>query len=252
MANIFQKVKTGIGKAGDALSSALRLEKSGLQKGAVNKTPPAVAQELGRVVDFRPKLVVPYEYTSSDLVAGPSNVIRSARGIIFPYTPSIRQEYSANFNERQVTHSNYPFFFYQNSSIGRINLSFTLTVQNKKDAHYYLAVVHLLRSLVKMKFGIDDAAGSPPPICRLYGYGQYMFENVPVSISNFNIDLENNIDYYTAIPDNDPILALYGPNNTVPVMSTFQLGLVPMYSRAEMKNFSVEGFLKDSKSKGYL
>lgn len=256
MATIIDKVKTTATKIGDKISSALRLEKTkkeeGIQPGAQSSTPTAAAPTFNGVPDFRPRLIVPYEYVASDLVAGPNSFIRSAQGIIFPYTPDIRQEYAANFATRELTHSNFPFYYYQNSSVGRISLTFKFTVQNKDDAHYYLAMVHLLRSLTKMKFGSDPDAGSPPPVCRLYAYGPYMLDNVPVSLTSFNIDLESNVDYYTLVPGDNAALSQYGTNNTIPTLSTFMLGLIPVYSRAEMKQFSVQGFLKDSKIKGYL
>jgi hypothetical protein len=256
MANLIDKIKSGASKIGDKISSALRLEKTnqseGIAPGATASTPAPAKPTFNGVPDFRPKLVVPYEYVASDLTAGPNAFIRSAQGIVFPYTPDIRQEQMANFNAKELTHSNYPFYFYQNSSVGRLTVSFRYTVQNRADAHYYLAMLHLFRSLTKMKFGTDPDAGSPPPICRFYAYGTYMFENLPVSVSSFNIDLDNNTDYFTLIPEDDPILNLYGPNNTIPILSTFQLSLVPIYSRAEMKAFSVQDFLKDSKIKGYI
>lgn len=251
MANIINKIKTNIG---DRLSSISRLEKTIKEEGIWDNANRASAAfpRFNGVPDFRPKLVVPYDYLSSELTAGPNNYIRNARGIIFPYTPDIRQEYTASFSSKELTHSNYPFYYYQNSNVGKISLSFKFTVQNTTDAHYYLAMIHLLRSLVKMKFGIDPDAGSPPPVCRLYAYGTYMFDNVPVAISSFNVDLDSNIDYYTLDSQNTTIVNLYSSNNTVPTLSTFQLGLIPIYSRAEMKEFSVQEFLNKSRTKGYL
>jgi hypothetical protein len=124
MANLIDKIKSGASKIGDKISSALRLEKTnkseGIAPGATASTPAPAKPTFNGVPDFRPKLIVPYEYVASDLTAGPNAFIRSAQGIVFPYTPDIRQEQMANFNAKELTHSNYPFYL-ENIYISGIN-----------------------------------------------------------------------------------------------------------------------------------
>jgi hypothetical protein len=43
--------------------------------------------------------------------------------------------------------------------------------------------------------GFDPKAGNPPPIVFLNGYGNYVFKNVPVAITNFQVQLPKDCDY---------------------------------------------------------
>ena len=53
--------------------------------------------------------------------------------------------------------------------------------------------MNFLRTATKMFFGsedgIDGLKGNPPPIMHLYGYGDHMFNKVPVVINTFNVEL---------------------------------------------------------------
>ena len=44
-------------------------------------------------------------------------------------------------------------------------------------------------------FSGGSAAGNPPPIVNLNGYGDYVFNNVPVVIKSFEVSLPNDVDY---------------------------------------------------------
>ena len=144
-------------------------------------------------------------------------------------------------------HSNFALNFYQRSYTTNISISGKFTVQNEYDAAVYLSTVHMLRALTKMRSGGEDASGSPPPVCRLDAYGDFMLKNVPVVISSFKIDLPDNIDYFTAqdFPFED---------TSVPTISTISLTLIPMYSRAEMQKFTVTDWLTKAQTRkdGYL
>jgi hypothetical protein len=68
-------------------------------------------------------------------------------------------------------------------------------VEDSKNALYWIAMVHYLRSISKMFSGNDPKTGNPPPIVKLNGYGAYVFKNVPVVITNFGLQLEKDVDY---------------------------------------------------------
>ena len=141
-----------------------------------------------------------------------------------------------------MTHSNYTQYFYKNSSVGTISLSAKFTVQNEYEAEMYFSVVHLLRALTKMRYGADENAGSPPPVCRLFAYGDAIMNNVPVAISSFKLNLPDSIDYFTT-----------KSQSSAPTLSTIELTLVPIYSRNEMQKFTVTDWLSNNlRSKGYL
>ena len=168
-------------------------------------------------------------------------------GIIFPYTPQISLEHKADYAPANPMHSNYNINFYKNSSVTSISISGKFTVQNETDAYNYLSTVHLLRALTKMNFGKDGNPGAPPPVCRLMAYGDYMLDNVPVAITSFKSDLPENIDYFSVSG------TMYGAAR-VPISSTITVVCIPMYSRQEMLNASVTGWLDgtSSRKQGYL
>jgi len=201
--------------------------------------------------DLRAKLKVPASYIKQSTV-GRNNEFAKYQGILFPYTPSITYDVKAEYSAQPVLHSNFTQHFYQRSSVGAISLTAKFTVQNERDAGIYLSVVNLLKSLTKMRSGNDSNPGSPPPVCRLFAYGPYMINNVPVVVSSFRVELLDNVDYFTLgklTPD--PIFGTV----SVPIMSSFVMTLLPMFSRGEMQDFSVNDWLTggiEYRNQGYL
>ena len=168
-------------------------------------------------------------------------------GIIFPYTPQITVEHKADFTPQNPLHTNYTLNFYKSSSVSDISIQGLFTVQNDNDAIQYLAAVHLLRALTKGRVGgTDDYRGSPPPICRLMAYGDYMLNNAPVSIASFKQDLPSDVDYY--------YLASSSLGSAmVPTKCTISIVCKLMISRNEMLTASVNSWLSgDSRKAGLL
>jgi hypothetical protein len=191
--------------------------------------------------DHRVRLKVPVSYLVGQ-AAGPNNTLVKSQGIIFPYTPTIGQEYTAVYNPVPLVHTNYTQYFYKNSAVGTIALSAKFTVQNDYEAEVYFSILHLLRALTKMRWGDDDNAGSPPPVCRLFAYGDAIMNNVPVAISYVKVDLPDNVDYFTS-----------KSLSSAPVLSTISITLTPIYSRNEQQQFTVSDYLSSGiRSKGYL
>jgi len=191
--------------------------------------------------DHRVRLKVPMSYLVGQ-AAGPNNTLVKSQGIIFPFTPTIGQEYTATYNSIPITHSNYNQYFYKNSSVSAISLGAKFTVQNDYEAEVYFSILHLLRALTKMRWGDDDNAGSPPPVCRLFAYGDAIMNNVPVAVSSVKIDFPDNVDYFTT-----------QSLSSAPVLSTISITLTPIYSRNEIQQFTVSDYLNNNtRSKGYL
>ena len=196
--------------------------------------------------DNRVRIRVPQSYIT-ELTRGFAGSLSNLGGIIFPYTPSISYEHKADYSNVPVMHSNFALNFYQRSYVTNIGISGKFTVQDDTEANTYLSTVHLLRALTKMLSGGEANSGSPPPICRLDAYGDFMLKNVPVAISSFKIELPDGVDYYTS--NLTPF-----DGTSVPVISTIALTLIPMYSRAEMQKFTVSNWLNDAniRKSGYL
>jgi hypothetical protein len=198
--------------------------------------------------DTRVRLKVPHIYVTGPYTSLQPG-IKNTDSIVFPYTPQIQFEHKADYSATKVTHSNFQQYFYQHSSVGTISVTGKWTVQNADDAAAYLSTIQLLRGLTKMWTGTDSytKGGTPPPVCRLSAYGDYMLDNIPVAITTFRNDLLENVDYFTV-----PTGSVFA-NTAVPIVSTISLNLIPMYSRAEQQQFGVTPWLGGLlKGKGYL
>ena len=121
--------------------------------------------------------------------------LKDAGGLIFPYTPTISLKSSANYSKIDTVHSNYTFQAFKNSDPGSIEITAPMNVEDATQGLYWIAAVHYLRSLTKMFTGSDPKAGNPPPVVFLNGYGNYVFKNVPVVVTNFTCTLPNDCDY---------------------------------------------------------
>jgi hypothetical protein len=210
---------------------------------AKNQTP--ASAEWAGAKDLRVFLRVPTSYLIGP-AAGPIGdpLLKDIGGILFPYTPQISYESAASYSAVNPVHSNYTQQFYKNSSVGNINISGKFTVQNEKEGAIYCSIIHLLRSLTKMRWGSDANAGAPPPVCRLEAFGDFMLRNVPVVVTSFKFDLPDNVDYIQV-----PMFK----TTLVPTISTITLGLAIMYSRREMQDYSVDAWLNNKlKGQGYL
>jgi len=197
--------------------------------------------------DLRTKILVPSEYLTK-LTSGHNKALLNLKGIIFPYTPTISLEHKAEYTSQNPLHSNYSINFYKYSAVGDISITGIFTVQTAEDAATYLSTIHLLRALTKGRFGgSDPLRGSPPPVCRLWSYGTFMLQNVPVAITSFKNDLNPDVDYFYL---KDGVFQ----EAYVPVRSTIVLNCKPMYSRKEMLDATVPDWLtsKNQRSSGLL
>lgn len=185
-----------------------------------------------------------------------------SRGIFWPLTPTMTVQHSANYNPLSQTHSNYPFQAYQNSQVDSINIIGEFPVQNSDDAKHWVATVNFLRTVTKMYFGQDDARannlkGNPPPILHLSGYGDHMYNKVPVVVNTFNLELRQGIDYISTKQSNTPYKQLTGADagfdqsviagesqTWAPTLSNISVLVTPVYSRESIKNFSLSSFAR--------
>lgn len=189
------------------------------------------------ITDHRVKIRVPRNYLTTVLGS-----LGNLQGIIFPYTPSINYEMSAQYGDLKPLHSNFPINFYQRSTVSDINITGKFTVESQEDSKIYIATQRLLIALTRMKFGLDSDAGAPPPVCRLDAYGDTFLKNVPVAITAFRIEYTDDVDYYL----NKEL------NTSVPARSTISVVCKPMYSRNELQNFSVNNYITNNDKRGYI
>ena len=215
--------------------------------------------------DWRVKLTIPqgstlenYFFSDNELLAP----LNETKGIFWPLTPSMVIQHSANYNALSQTHNNYPFQAYQNSQVDQINIIGEFPVQNSDDAKHWVATVKFLRTITKMFFGQEDAfKGNPPPILHLSGYGDHMFNKVPVIVNSFNVELRSGIDYISTNQSNTPYKQLTGPDAAffmnaegesqtwAPTLSNISALVTPVYSRDTIKNFNLKKFSSGELSK---
>ena len=235
--------------------------------------------------DFRVKITLPAESSLNQTFFGGSrqqflnNRTRSNNallfplaeegGVIFPLTPSIIIQHAASYNAMALTHSNYPFHAYAHSEVPSFTITGEFPVQNYEDAQYWVAMLHFFRSVTKMFFGGDDALkGNPPPILQLNGYGNHVFNNVPVVVTNFNVDMRADVDYICTTQNmrageggvnlqalyndlNPGLVSNPDANSTwAPALSTVTLQLQPIYSRESVKKFNMRDFVNGNLSGG--
>jgi len=159
--------------------------------------------------DWRVRLILP-ENANYLYKANPPGILKplaQSNGVVFPYTPQIQTNYSANYEQYDLVHSNYRGYFYKNSKVGDISLNAVFTAQDTQEAEYLLAVIHFFRSVTKMFYGQDAQRGAPPPMVYLVGLGDFQFNGHPCLVSNFQYNLPSDVDYIRANNPNN-----YGTN----------------------------------------
>ena len=154
---------------------------------------------------------------AKELVYGPRepwnilNPLWSTGGLLFPYTPYINDMAAVNYEHFDPVHTNQPFAAFKNVAPKDIQIAGPFTAMNQDEATYCLAAIHFLRTVTKMYFGVgsegvdknfqDNSAesvrlrGTPPPILLLNGYGTAIYHNVPVVVTNYTVELPQDVDY---------------------------------------------------------
>jgi len=192
-------------------------------------------------------------------ISDPSNIFINANNpilrplaevgyVLFPYTPTISINHSASYEPVNPTHSNYTYNFYQHSTTATISITAQFTAKDPNSAAYVLAVQHFFRSVTKMFYGKDPEAGTPPPVLRLDGYGDYQFSSVPVVITDFGVTLPTDVDYISTGSGTTGRVGNFGfldenlggpgisSSTKVPVMQEFSITCMPVYSRKSISN----------------
>lgn len=207
--------------------------------------------------DWRVKLSIPNiePFKTAPMLAN----LQKTGGLVFPYTPTIIVAHSANYNTMAPTHTNYPYFAYQNSQVDQLVITGDFFVQNGVEAQYWVSALHYLRSMTKMFYGGEaETLGAPPPVVHLSGYGDYIFNKVPVIITQFTIDLPQDVDYIATghpqgvneVPPNHPEAKQAATDKRAnnigwaPAQSLITVTVQPIYSRREVEQFSLNKYVK--------
>jgi len=205
--------------------------------------------------DWRVKLSVPNieSFRLSKLLVP----VLNTGGFTFPFTPTISINHNANYSALSPVHTNYAFPIYSNSTIADIQIVGEFYVENQNDARYWISAVHYLKSITKMFYGDGENYGSPPPVVKLNGYGDYVFKDVPVVVSMFSVELSQDVDYIS-VPIESTTLGAQSSGSSyswVPTRSTITVTLMPAYSRSTVSQFNLNDFVQGKfvlDGKGFL
>jgi hypothetical protein len=238
-------IKAAAGKVDDILSRvrAKNLPAGGDAEEEVSSATPARAVAYDEGADWRLRITADFKSFGSTVF----DPLDKTRGVTWPYIPRVTIGYKANYTAIEPIHNNFPFQAYKNSSVDDIQISGEFSVQTQDDGKYWIAVTHFLKTATKMYFGLGnrELVGAPPIICRLSGYGSYIFDDVPVVIKSFQIELPEDVNYIN--------VEINGRNQWVPALSTVSVVVAPVYNRAKLRKFSLAEFAQGAAlSRGIL
>lgn len=241
-------VATGISKGAGALNDLLSLRRgSNLPRGGelFKQSGSGIKINPENGEDWRVRIGCAWSIFAGNPIMA---LLEEAGGAIFPVLPSVTFSTKANYTQIDPVHNNYPFQAYKNSQIDEIQISGTVLAENSEQAKYWIAMTTFFKTMTKMFFGQGTNAGSPPPICKLNGYGASVFNNVPVVIKSFSLELDNDVNYIRC--------EAFGGVTWVPISSTVTVNVQPVYNRSNLRQFSLtdyaKGNLKTPGDLGYL
>ena len=225
-------------------ASDARLAACNLKKGGKNSTHNAAlaVKRFSAENDIRCRLQLspgsgPIFYRdNSNFIQSP--LVRTD-GVVWPYTPTINVSYSAAYTAQTLAHTNYAQQSYNMSTIDQITVTGIFTANTPAEAQYMLAMITFLRSATKMFFGEDTNRGTPPPVMRFSAHGDYMFNSVPVVVTNHTQDFEGTVDYIDA-----PSIGSGGGVTRVPSLMTVYVTLMPVISRTAQTRFSLAKYAR--------
>ena len=147
----------------------------------------------GRRARLRPK---PGSAVNTIYGNGLITPLRSTNGLVWPYQPTVNYSQDVSYTNIDLVHTNQEMYAYTRTNAVKLTVDGQFSVQNQTEGVYALACIHFLQTIVKMYFGQSDQnAGTPPPILLFDAYGDYMFNKLPVIVTNFSVGLPNDVDY---------------------------------------------------------
>ena len=163
--------------------------------------------------------------------------LEDSNGIVWQYTPNLFLSGSAEYNEALMQGMNYPINTFISSRPPDIPITADFSANDIYEARYLLAIMTFLKVCTKAAFG-DDAvgrgtAGTPPPVLLFEYLGDHGFNKVPVVVTNWSMQLPDNVDYVPVV---------VGDTTTyVPTLTNIMINLKPQYTPHKLRRrFSVE------------
>lgn len=160
---------------------------------------------LDRRVRLRPKdAAASYVYGDMNQ-SQPSilSILRTTSGMVWNYTPTIRESRQVNYESQQPVHTNSGYNNYRNTNNTTLSVQGEFYAGTGTEAMYLLACITFLRSVTLMDFGRQadrssspDFAvlGAPPPVLLFSAYGRYMYNDIPVIVKSVSFDFSDDVD----------------------------------------------------------
>ena len=232
---------TGISSAAGQINNILSLRRGvNLPAGAelFKQTGQAIEVRPSNGNDWRVRLNAEWSVFDSPMFA----LLQETGGVVWPYLPQITFSTKANYTQIEPVHNNYPFQAYKNSQVDEIQISGDFSAETENDAAYWIAATTFFKTATKMFFGTGDNVGNPPIICILSGYGTSIFNNVPVVVKSFSVDLKDDVNYVNC--------NTFGTNTWVPILSTISVTVSPLYNRSRLRQFSLQDYSSGGMTSG--
>ena len=185
---------------------------------------------------------------------GPAAKLETTNGIVFANQPDIVYGQSVNQSPVSLTHTNYTTYAYGGTPSPTIQVTAQFSNVTEEEHLYTQGVIHFLRSVTKMYYGLKEPgpvpgnnaggvpAGTPPPVLKFSAFGSNQFNNVPVLVGSFNIPFQSDTD----------LVEVGG--QALPALQTIALDLLVTVNPAKQKkDFSKAQFVTGSLySKGFI
>ena len=170
--------------------------------------------------------------------------LRSDRGVVFPYTPTLQMGHQANYGTYDITHTVYQPQYYISTQSPSISITANFTANDKKEAEHTAAALHFFKTCTKSDYGEQrrTTGGTPPPILQLYVYPRTALhaKATPVIIRSFNYTMPEDVNYVET------------QSGVVPTMLIMALELSVQLSPATVrKRFNIEKFSRGNLLGGF-
>lgn len=168
--------------------------------------------------------------------SGIMSPLKVTKGVLFPFTPAITTAEHPDYQEMQMVHANQGYYSYSRTRNVEFRVNANFTVQNNDEGKYVMACLHFFRTCSRMNFGQNDPyKGLPPPILLLNGYGQYIFNNVRVILTQVSYDFPDKVDMVTVKMDKGTV--------RLPSIMRFDISLVSQQTPSKYRtDFNLEDY----------
>ena len=179
--------------------------------------------------------------------------LKATGGLVWQVTPQIFLSGVANYNQTMLHGANYPIYTYMNSMPPALPVQADFYANDMFDGHYLLAMMHFLKVSTKSYFGEQSVErgtyGTPPPVLLFEYLGDHGFNEVPVHISDYSIQLPEDCDYVPVVTN----VGGTGEKETtyVPTRMNVMVNLIPNYApKKTRKEFDLEALRSGKGYKG--